>query len=218
MFTGRERRLQRSVLERQLRAQAACARATFEATASRLGLPHTFQITRGDVVTEMIRGATNAEALVVSLPKEGRGTSAWPNAALRRLIDARLPLVLLAREGWLSGRSIAVIVDAEAADSALEAATRLARRSGSPVTVLVAGSMPGNAQLADQVSQALRLRNLEFGGVVALRKYAASDIAQAALACRARLLVLPSPGPQDEADLINELLRRLPSALMLVRR
>ena len=55
MLTGRERPLERALLERQLRAESAQARAWFDAAATRLGLEHTFEVARGDFGAELAR-------------------------------------------------------------------------------------------------------------------------------------------------------------------
>src|SRR3970040_589441 len=94
MLTGRERPLERTALERQMRAQSAQMRASFEAAASRLGFPHAFQVARGEIGAEWVQCAGEAEALVVGLAKEFRRTSEWLRAAPPRLFAAPLPL------GW----------------------------------------------------------------------------------------------------------------------
>jgi hypothetical protein len=219
MLTGRERALDRAVLERALRAQSAQARAHFEAAAARLGLPHTFEVARGEVAAELLRCAAEAEALVVSLTREARGAGAWLGAALRQLFAAPLPLLLLAREGWLSGRSIAIVIeDAEVTELTLQVAARLAAHSKSPIAALLTGPAAGaHAQRHARVVRALQGRGIELSRIQVLGAHDASTIARAARACEARLLVLPSAERETDAPLIEELLRRLPSALLLVR-
>ena len=137
----------------------------------------------------------------------------------RRLIEARLPLVVLAREGWVSGQSVAVVVRAdEAGDRALAAAAGVARQSRSPVTLFVTET---SGQARDEIVRRTRERLLATGvtrvDVIAVAAEEASSLAHAARLCRARLLVLPAPAEPDEAGTIAELLRRFSGALMLGR-
>jgi hypothetical protein len=220
MLTGRERPLERAVLERQLRAQSALARASFEAAASRLGLPHTFQVARGDWVAELASRAAEAEALVVSLARETRRAELWLGATLRELLAAPLPLVLLAREGWLSGRSITgLIEEPRQAELVLEATARMAAHSESPIIVLLAGAAArAYGEDPAELTRELESRGLRSSTIVAVGDVEPGGIARAARACRARLVVLPAPGPDADPALVVELLRRLPSALLLVQR
>jgi hypothetical protein len=220
MLTGGERRLDRAVLERQLRAESAQARASFEAGATRLGLPHTFQVARGDVSAELARRAAEAEALVVSLAREARRAELWLGTALRKLLAAPLPRVLLAREGWLSGRSIAVLVDApHGAGLALEAAARIAAQSASPTSVLLAGAAARSYEEDPaELKRELESRGLASSTILSVGEGGLSSVARAARACSARLIVLPAAGPEIDTPLIEGLLRRLSSALLLVQR
>ena len=219
MLSGAERAFERAALERQLRAQAGRARASFEAATARLGLRYTFEVARGNIITEAIKRAAAAEALVLSIARDANRLGPSPVAMLRQIVAARLPLVLVAREGWLSGRSIAVIVDrADTVEFMLESAVRLAQRSQSPISVLVtAASEEDRTLLAGRVGNALRVRGMEHKEVVSLLRSEGREIALAASACQARLVVAPIPSEPTELDLIEELWRRLPGALMLVQ-
>jgi hypothetical protein len=220
MLTGRERPLERAVLERQLRAESAQARTSFEAAAARLGLACTFQVARGDFGTELASRAAEAEALVVSLAREARRADFWLGATLRELLAAPLPMVLLAREGWLSGRSIAVLIEEpQRAQLALEATARFAKHSRSPISVLLTGAAASAyEQNPAKLISELESRGLRSSTILAVGKSEPGSIARAARACRARLIVLPAPGPDADVALVEELLRRLPSALLLVQR
>jgi hypothetical protein len=220
MLTGRERPLERAVLERQLRAESAQARAGFEAEAARLGLTYTFQVARGDFGAELASRAAEAEALVVSLAREARRADFWLGATLRELLATALPMVLLAREGWLSGRSIVVLIEEpHGAELALEAAARFVKHSRSPLSVLLTGAAASAyEQNPAELIGELESRGLGPSTILAVGKSEPGTIARAARACRARLIVLPAPGADADTALVEELLRRLPSALLLVKR
>ena len=67
VLSGAERPLELGALSRQLRAQSEQVRRSFEAAAATLGLPHTFQVARGEFLAALANRAAEAEALVVSL-------------------------------------------------------------------------------------------------------------------------------------------------------
>ncbi|MGD2167843.1 MAG: hypothetical protein PVF63_07015 [Gammaproteobacteria bacterium] len=217
LLTGQERGLDRGSLERQLRSQAALARSRFETATARLGLQHRFEVTRGDVFAEPIRRAAAAEALVVCLAEVLSGSSVWPRGFARQFVEARLPLVLLAREGWLSGRSIAVVVDEiTASNRALAAATRIARQSRSPLSVLLPVSKGRGIDDSD-LQALLAAQGVDKRSIIPISGAMAPGVAHAARACRARLLVMPSRAQPGESESIDELMRRFQGALMLVR-
>jgi hypothetical protein len=57
---------------------------------------------------------------------------------LRDLLAAPVPTLLVAREGWLTGRDVVTVFSKRVDARALDAGVRLARRTGSPLTVLLA--------------------------------------------------------------------------------
>lgn len=219
LLSGSERALDERALERQLRSQAARVRARFEATTARLGVRHRFEIARGGLFTEPVKRAAAAEVLVVSLARAVAGGFSV-SGFLRELRETHVPKILFARQGWLTGQSIAVVVDeaTPATQAAIEAAARVARRSGSPVTALVpAGPEGANDEVEQHIARALARHGVEASHVIRLSGADTARIIQAARACRARLLVMPAPEEAGDAAAIDELLRRFSGALMLVR-
>jgi hypothetical protein len=219
LLTGSERALERGALERELRSQATSVRARFEAVSARLGLRHRFEVARGETCAEPIKRAASAEALVVSLAQAfGSGLSAGD--FLRQLVAAPVPRVLLARQGWLTGRTITVLVNGvtPAADLALDAAARIAGQSGSPLIVLIPATDDDvRTAIVQRVTQALQSRDIGETRLLQLSGAAMTGVAQAALACRARLLVMPSPADPEDSAALDTLLGRFPGALMLVQ-
>ena len=156
----------------------------------------------------------------MSLAREARRAELWLGATLREVLAAPLPMVLLAREGWLTGRSIAVVVDElRGAELVLEATARIAAQSASPTSVLLAGAAARSyEENPAELRRELESRGMASSTILHVGEAAAGDVARAARTCRARLVVLPAAGPEIDAPLIEELLRRLPSALLLVQR
>lgn len=217
--SGRERPLERGRLERQIRDESLRARTRFEQAATRLGVRHSFRVARGEIAAELLQQAAEAEALVLSLAERAAPPDPWVRATVERLIGSELPVLLFAREGWRRGRSIAVVIeDADTLHAPARAAARLARHSGSPLTVLLTGrALEDRAAAAARVVDAVAARGAAVGDVIAIRAVTAEALARAMRLCQARLLVLPGGDARAEAELVIELLRRLPSALMIVR-
>jgi hypothetical protein len=217
MLSGGERPLEAAALERQLRTVAARARAEFEGAAARLGMPHEFQIARGDVAAELLNRSAEAEALIVSLADEAERIGHGLAAAVHELCRARLPLLLLARPGWLGGHRIAVVVEEESArEGALEAAARIAGQSRSPVVALLAGGAaraPGRQ--TERISDVLARRGVKAVDIVTLGTLSAAGLVRAVRLWQAQLLVMPAV--EAEAPLVDELVRSLTSSLLLVR-
>jgi hypothetical protein len=212
VLTGTERPLERTALERQIRAQAEEQRRRFESAAARLGLRHAFQVARGEWLAELVREATDAEGLVVSVARAAalRGASA---GAMRELARAPLRNVLFAREGWSTGRRIVTLLSQIERDVAsLEAAARFARATRSPLTVLAAAASR-DAELERCVAEVLE----PFGvGAPVLLTAGAPAAALRRSANDARLLVLPAPRSANDEGLLDVALA-LRAPLLLVR-
>ncbi len=217
--SGSERPLERAYLERAIREQSAQARLRFEQAAARLGLRHSFRVTRGELAAELLRQAAEAEALILSLAEHAASPDPGVLAAVEQLVDSDLPVLLFARAGWNPGHSVAVVVgDPDELHPSVRAAARLAKQSRSPLTVLLTGrALADRAGAAERIAEAAVDEGAETGDVIAVNAVTAEALAQAMRVCRARLLVLPGGAARSEAPLVVELLRRLPSALMLVR-
>lgn len=199
-YSGRARALEKPKLESQLRARAAEARRHFEASATRLALAHDFQVLRGDIVAELVREAASAEALVVGFTAGATAASAWWARTLRDLLAAPVPALLVAREGWLTGRGVVTVLAKRLDPRALDAAVRLARRSRSPLTVLLAAETESARRaLIESLQAQLSTADVELRGVLAVAELTHETIVSAARG--ARLLVLAHR--RDEGD--NEL-------------
>jgi hypothetical protein len=211
VMSGLERPLEAHRLARQLRAQATQARSGFEAAAARAGLRHGFQIARGELVDELLRAAANAEAIVVALTGRDRRRS----ATLGALTRAGLHALLFARESWLTGRSILTVVEAtgEARES-LQVAARLAERTQSPLRILLTAEAHSDESARTQM-QELRGRGIVLEVLPPSPRVTPETIVRSAP--DARLLIVPSRGAQDDQDLVEQLLDKTRTALLLIR-
>lgn len=217
LLTGAVRAFDRVALERQLRAEAVRARARFEAASARLGLRHRFEVARGDVFGEPIKRASAAGALILNVARALRG-GGLAQDFLQKIAAAELPLVLLARAGRRIGDGIVTLInDIDEADTLLGTAARLS--SGRvPIAVLVrAPDAADREQVEARAADALRDRGVAGDRVIAVADSTAG-IVFAASACRPRLLVMALPTAAPQSELIEAVLRRIPSELLLVRR
>jgi hypothetical protein len=217
-FSGHTRALESATLERQLRARAAEARRRFETRAAELKLPHDFQVVRGDVVAELVREATSAEALVVGLAAHTAPTRAWWARALRELAQAPLPAVLFAREGWQTGKGIVTVVErlADLAAS-LDTGLRLARRSRSPLTLLLAARAAAERRAAADAAAALAATaGVELRALLTATELTLDTVLRAAHG--ARLVVLPHGDEPRMADFVTTLVSRTDVPLLVVAR
>jgi hypothetical protein len=216
LLSGVERQLEAAVLEKQIRAQAASARARFEQLARRLGLRHGFLAARGEMIGELIKSASGAQTLVVDVRTIHQHVSF--SASIKRLIAARMPALLFAKERWTQGSGILAIVEDETgAEAVLGAALRIGASSRSPVTVLVptAGEEAADALLG-KVAAICATHGCNVDHVVAADVALADSIVRAAAQARAGLLVMQRREDGQEAVLVAELLDRTASSLLLV--
>jgi nucleotide-binding universal stress UspA family protein len=218
MLSGLERPLQRSTLERQLRAQSTQIRQQFEAAASQLGLFHSFRVARGELVAELVQQAQEAEALVISLTKNSPRLNELVGTAMERLSEAPLPLLLLAREGWFSGQCIVVLVaDPDIENAVLQTAAGFAKQSRSPLKIILTGEALAQREAClPEIARNVHAEGVDSAEVIAMKTLSGSAIAQIARTNHARLLVVPSSSPVN-LDLIAEMSKNLSSALMIIR-
>jgi hypothetical protein len=211
VMSGLERPLDASRLERQLRAQATQVRGLFEAAAARAGIRHGFQVTRGELVEELLRAAANAEAIVVALTRSERRRG----VSLGALARAGLRALLFARESWLTGRSILAVVEASGESrESLRVAARLAERTRSQLYLLPTAEARADTSALTQIEE-LRARGVVLHLLAPSAQLTADVIARSAR--DARLLVVPSRGAQEEQDLVEQLLEKTRTALLLIR-
>jgi hypothetical protein len=218
MLSGLERPLERSALERQLRAQSARIRQQFEAAASQLGLFHSFRVARGELLAEIIEQAHEADALVLSLTKNSLRLNKLVQTAMERLSEAPPPLLLLARDGWYTGRCILVLVADPNSDSpALQTAARFAKASKTPLKIILTGeALAQREQCVPEIARRLRSKGVELAEAIPMTTLNGQSLTQLAGNHHARLLIVPFSPPVD-LDLISAMSKNLTSALLVVR-
>ena len=210
VLSGLERRLEAAALERELRARAAEWRRTFEAGGAQLGIHVALETVRAERRTALAQAAARSEGLIVESAALREALEMWS----RLPPDAPLRSLLIAAALHERGEVVAVHDGSDAADDALAAATRLARRSAARLTVLRLGAARRSARTTlESRLIALGLRGSEWSVRAARRRDAHTIAAHAA---HASLLVLPAAARGD-AQLAAELAALLRGSLLLVR-
>lgn len=218
MLSGGERPLEVNTLERQMRAQSTLVQRRFEAAAAQLGLPHRFRVARGELLAELLEEAGQAEALILSLTKNSLRLNEMIRTAMARLSQAPLPLLLLAREGWLSGHSIlAIVTNTDGENSMLRTAAQLAKESQTPLKLVLAdAALADNDAYRQHIAATVEAAGAELAEIIPITTLSSSAIVQAARSNEARLLILSATLAGDQ-NLIVELSRQLTSAIMFVK-
>jgi hypothetical protein len=187
----------------------------FDASVARHAVTHAFEVLRGDIVAELVREAARAEALVVGFTAGAAAASAWWTLTLRDLLAAPVPTLLVAREGWLTGRDVVTVFSKRVDARALDAGVRLARRTGSPLTVLLAADTDDERRaLAKSLQAQLAVADVERRGVLAVTGVTHETILRAARG--ARLLVLAHEREPRIAAVVRELAAQTRLSLLVV--
>lgn len=210
--TGSERSLDRNRMERRLRSRSEHLRRAFEEVANRLRIPGSFRVERGEVGSALTNAARGADLLVVTYGRRRRRdlSSSTTTPGLRR---AEVRTVVVVREAWKTGRTVAVVVeDIERDRAALHLAARLAGAEQLPLTVLVRPHTDAEVEkeierLAGETGLEVRRLLLRADTTEALIAAARSSLA----------LVLAADHPRLDEATLARLLDKLPGALVLAR-
>jgi len=140
-------------MERRLRAQAMAMREEMEREAARTRITCTFQVTRGQVATEVIAAGANADVIFVGRTREQARASRLGSTA-RAVLSRSRRTVFCVRHRPVSGRAVVAAYDgSEASGRALRVAADLAGPGPDGVVILV----PAGADVEVMTREALAL-------------------------------------------------------------
>jgi nucleotide-binding universal stress UspA family protein len=168
-----------SRMTRQLRAQAKQAQRALAAACERREVEWTFRVVRGEVSHEVMSAAQEADMLI--LGKASRPLirkTRLGSTALTAAVQSPCCVLLLQRDERITPPVIVVFDGSPAARRALRIATRLAKRNGGYLAVLVVAETPNEeyrlqAETADWLRQQgvlVRYRRVPERSVPALRQ------------------------------------------------
>ena len=136
-------------MERELRAQAQQARKALESAAVRVRVPWSFRVVRGEVTTEVLAAAEEADLLTLGkrgLTRNGQRLGSTAHAALTNVRRS----LLLSQHGSPLRQPVLVLYDgSEGSRQALDVALTLATAAGHRLIVLLvngAAVPPGDLQ------------------------------------------------------------------------
>lgn len=213
-LSGTERRLEPASLERQLRARWSQLRRLFETEGARLGIEAELEVVREERRVALARAIERADALVVERDAAADALELWSSLAP----PAPLRALMLAPARWPVGGDVVMLVDRRMLDAlcrgrgapGVDAALRIARRTGAPLTVLVEGSVGDDTRM--RLERIARFAGVRLGAVAEIRHGSLAALAEAARG--ARVLLLP---PGIDPRIAAALAARLHGATVLWR-
>jgi nucleotide-binding universal stress UspA family protein len=216
--SGTERPLDSPSMERALRIQGERARQRLAGVAARRQVRWSFRVVRGQVATELLTAAQEADLLAL-------GRASWASTrrvrlgATARVVVAQAPrLVLLLQHGHAICQPVQLVYDASpGAKWALATAARLAALTGGHLTVMVVTDTAESAQrLQEEVDERLQLQQVK-GRYRQLINPAAEEIAQALHTAGGGTLVISADQPLLEGEGLPTLLDAMDCSVVLVR-
>jgi len=215
------RAMDRSDLERQLRAQAAWMRRVLGETADRLLVPWEFRVARGPVATELIAAGRDADLLI--LGKVGR------SFLQRQKIGSTVQTLLLKRPGltmilqektsrYEGPLPVVVVHDgSELARKALHAAVNLVDEKDAPLRIIL---LAEDADHADRMKEEIG-RQLRTQGMNAeMRTLINPTLGRLARAVRMESggpVVIPCDSHMLQGEALCALMSEIPNPVLVVR-
>ena len=149
--TGQGRDFTSTELDAQYQEQEVHARRAIAAAAGRARVGYSFRVTRGQVETEVITAAGDADLLILGMSSRPLGGRARPGRIARAMAERAPRSVLLSKPGTrISGKALVCYDGTAGARRALEAAAGISGGQDDALTVLV---------IADDLDRAAALRS-----------------------------------------------------------
>ena len=215
--SGKHGPLSRASMESKLRAQSARAKKALAAAAEKSKVPWSFRSVRGHVAPEVLAAAREADLLAMGKSGASLGKRGRIGSTARQAAKCPIPVYLLPERGVPPGARLLVHYDASpAAKGRLRAAAQLARPGVTGLVVLLATTDRDRAlKMQDEVEALLEGMQLE----VRYRQVDPKDeqsLLRVLKAERAGILVLSGKEFFEKFELLEELLREIQTALLLL--
>jgi nucleotide-binding universal stress UspA family protein len=217
-LSSADRPLDSPSMERELRIQAEQVRQTLAGVAERRQLRWSFRVVRGQVATELLTAAQEADLLALgraswALTRRVRlGTTA-------RVVAAQAPRpVLLLQQGHAICQPVQLVYDGSpTARRALATAAQLAALTGSHLTVMLVMDAPESGQrLQEEVDARLQAQQVK-ADYRQLGKPSAAELAQALRMAGGGTLIISADNPLLEGEGLPTLLDAMNCSVVLVR-
>jgi nucleotide-binding universal stress UspA family protein len=206
--------LNRSIMERKLRAQSEQIRNAVEAAAHHAQIPWSFQTVRGQVTAALRAAVTEDDIVVIGRLGWSFGRPLRIGSTALELATSGIPLLLISQRAALGNLRPVVYYDGSAgSQNALLIAAKLASGGARGITVLVS--------TADYEKKVAEIRNLLRGQPLDLRSRKIDPQQEAGLLGAMReegavLLVLASRQLLKAPDTLEALLRVIEVPLLLL--
>lgn len=215
-FSGSLRRLDIQNVEQQLRAQAERARQALTTIAERTEVRWSFQVTRGDITSELLAAALDADLVI--LGKAGwSGQRRLGSTARAVLLQASGPALILQDGARLALPALVLYDGSQMAQRALAAAIQLVRGKEGYLTILLLAGDAETAQfLQAQVAEWLRERELKAH----YRWLSEADVPRLCRVARAEgggVLIVHGETPLLQGEALVALLNEIECPVLLVR-
>jgi nucleotide-binding universal stress UspA family protein len=217
--SGTDRALDSPSMERELRILAERARQTLAGAAARRQIRWSFRVVRGQVATELLLAAQEADLLAL-------GRASWASTrrvrlgATARVVVAQAPRpVLLLQHGHAICQPVQLVYDeSPAARRALATAAQLAALTGGHLMVmLVTMDAPESGQhLQEEVDERLQVVQVK-GRYRPLVNPTAEELAQALRRAGGGTLIISADHPLLEGEGLPTLVDAMDCSVVLVR-
>jgi nucleotide-binding universal stress UspA family protein len=216
--SGVDRPLDSPIMERGLRIQAERARQTLASVAARRHIQWSFRVVRGQVATELLIAAQEADLLAL-------GKASWASTrrvrlgATARVVVSQAPhLVLLLQHGHAICQPVQLVYDGSpGARRALATATQLAALTGGDLIVMLVTDAPATGpHLQEEVDERLQVQQVK-GRYRQLIDPPAEELAQALRMAGGGTLIISADHPLLEGEGLPTLLDAMDCSVVLVR-
>jgi nucleotide-binding universal stress UspA family protein len=176
------RALDPAAMQRSLEAQASQARASLEQASRRFGLRASFRVARGDVVTELLAAAAEADLLALGLSGQMEIAGRRIGSTVRAVVAQARCSILIEHAHKRTGTAVALVYEGRRTDARVfERALALASARQAELAIVPVGDGDGDAMA--ELDQRLAERSPL---AVAIRVEAPQRDARALRDCAAR--------------------------------
>jgi nucleotide-binding universal stress UspA family protein len=217
-LSSADRPLDSPGMERELRIQAEQLRQTLAGIAGRRQLRWSFRVVRGQVTTELLTAAQEADLLAIGRASWASTRRVRLGATAREVLAQALGPVLLLQQGHAICAPVQLVYDGSpAARRALTTAVHMASMTGDHLTVIVIADAPEVAQrLHQEIEGRLQAQQIK-GDYRQLVKPSAEELAHALRSAGGGTLIIGADYSLLQGEGLPTLLDAIDCSVFLVR-
>jgi nucleotide-binding universal stress UspA family protein len=217
-LSGADRPLDSPSMERELRIQAEQVRQTLAGIAGRRQVRWSFRVVRGQVATELLTAAQEADLLALGRASWTSARRVRLGATARAVVAQALHPVLLLQHGHSICQPVQLVYDGSpAARCALATAAHMASMTGGHLTVTVMADTPEVAQrLQGEIEGRLQAQQVK-GDYRWLVNPSAGELAHALRTAGGGTLIISGDNPLLQGEGLPTLLDAIDCSVFLVR-